>query len=71
MIFKVLTRDHDPAHVHVYKAGETAKIGLGDEENGPYLMVNVGMKAKDLRVAMEVVGRNQAMFLAAWRKTHG
>jgi hypothetical protein len=69
--FKILTRDHDPAHVHVYRAGDAAKIGLGDEENGPYLMLNVGMKAKDLRQALEIVEQNQAMLLAAWRKYHG
>lgn len=71
LTFKILTRDHDPAHVHVYKAGQTAKIGIGDEERGPYLMMNLGMRAKDLRIALETVEQNQEMFLIAWRKCHG
>ena len=48
MIFKVLTRDYDPAHVHVYKAGATAQIGLGDEESGPYLNGERGHESQGL-----------------------
>lgn len=69
--FKVLTRDHDPAHVHVYRNDTTAKIGLGSEEVAPYLILNLGMSTKDLRKALEIIEQNQTMFLIAWRKYHG
>lgn len=71
LTFKVLTRDHDPPHVHVYTVDGTAKIGLGSEVQGPYLMANVGMRAGDVRLAVQMVEQHQGRFLEAWRKYRG
>lgn len=71
LTFKVLTRDHDPPHLHVYTAEGTAKISLGSEICGPYLRANVGMRASDVRLALQVIEEQQAWFLELWRKYRG
>jgi hypothetical protein len=70
LVFRILLRDHDPPHVHVYDADGMAKIGLGDEDEGPSLMKNEGMSPKMLRKAVRIVEDRQDWFLRAWRKHH-
>jgi len=66
----IYTDDHDPAHVHVFGDGQ-AKINLIGEDGAPSLVWAEGMKANDLRRAMQMVVDQQEQFLAKWREIHG
>lgn len=68
---RVLTRDHDPPHVHVHKSGGVAKVGLQDESGDVYPINQIGMSPKDLRLALEIVELHQTQLLSAWRVYHG
>lgn len=65
------TDDHEPAHVHVRKAGELLKMGLGGEAEAPSIRENVSMKRQEARRAVRLVEDNQAMLLEKWRDIHG
>ncbi len=65
----IFTDDHEPAHVHVFGDGQ-AKINLTGREGLPDLIWAEGMKANDLRRAMQLVSERQELFLAKWREIH-
>lgn len=69
--FMVFTDDHDPAHVHVWKAGKIAKIHIGDADQRPEPVDPGKMSTRDVRRAVRIVEANQEQFLAAWREIHG
>lgn len=66
----IFTDDHEPAHVHVFGDGQ-AKVNLIGTDGAPVLVWAEGMKANDLRRAMQIVRDKQAQFLARWREIHG
>lgn len=66
----IFTDDHAPAHVHVFGDGQ-AKINLLGADGAPELVWAEGMKANDLRRAMQMVRDEQEQFLARWREIHG
>ena len=66
----IFTDDHEPAHVHVFGDGQ-AKINLIGAAGTPELVWAVGMKANDLRRAVQLVEDHQDVFLARWREIHG
>lgn len=66
----IFSDDHEPAHVHVFGDGQ-AKINLTGPNGTPELIWAEGMKANDLRRAMQLVRDQQAQFLAKWREIHG
>lgn len=66
----IFTDDHEPAHVHVFGDGQ-AKINLIGPDGVPALVKAEGMKANDLRRAMQMVRDRQGQFLAKWREFHG
>lgn len=66
----IFTDDHEPAHVHVFGDGQ-AKVNLVGTDGAPVLVWAEGMKANDLRRAMQIVRDEQAQFLARWREIHG
>lgn len=66
----VFTDDHEPAHVHVFGDGQ-AKVNLIGTDGAPVLVWAEGMKANDLRRAMQIVRDEQAQFLARCREIHG
>ena len=66
----IFTDDHEPAHVHVFGDGQ-AKINLIGPEGGPTLVWVEGMKANELRRAVQLVRDQQEQFLARWREIHG
>jgi hypothetical protein len=58
--------DHEPAHVHVYRAEAMAVIELGSlTVRGAY-----DMRVKDLRRAVEIVRANRGVLLRRWREIH-
>lgn len=66
----IFTEDHEPAHVHVFGDGQ-AKVNLVGTDGAPVLVWAEGMKANDLRRAMQIVRDEQAQFLARCREIHG
>lgn len=66
----IFTDDHEPAHVHVFGDGQ-AKINLIGLDGGPTLVWAEGMKANELRRAVQLVRDQQEQFLARWREIHG
>jgi hypothetical protein len=68
--FVIYMDDHDPAHVHAWTAGVVAKIGIGDDETGPYPIEPGAMRTPDVRRAIRIVEEHQAMLLSEWRKYH-
>jgi hypothetical protein len=63
--------DHDPPHVHVFKAGGQAKIAIGDSTIAPSLILVQGMNSKDTKAALRVVIQHQANLLEKWEDYHG
>lgn len=66
----IFTDDHEPAHVHVFGDGQ-AKINLVGPDGIPALVSAEGMKANDLRRAVQLVHDQREQFLAKWREIHG
>jgi len=66
----IFTDDHEPAHVHVFGEGQ-AKINLIGSDGAPALVWAEGMKANELRRAVDLVRDRQKEFLAKWREIHG
>jgi hypothetical protein len=66
----IFTDDHEPAHVHVFGDGQ-AKINLIGPNGAPTLVWVEGMKANELRRAVQLVRDQQEQFLARWREIHG
>ncbi len=60
--------DHDPPHVHVFKAGGQAKIELGRLEVAPRLILVQGMSLKDAKAAILLVTEHQTDLLEKWEK---
>jgi hypothetical protein len=69
--FMIFTDDHEPAHVHVWKAGTMAKIHLGDADHRPEPVDPGIMRTVDVRRAVRIVEARQEQFLAEWREIHG
>lgn len=71
-IMVLTSPEHNPPHVHVYKAGGECRVLLGDEDTAPALWdVMQGMSVKDARNAETLVRKYQAECLAVWRKYNG
>jgi hypothetical protein len=58
--------DHEPAHVHVYRAEGLAVIEIGSL----HVRDAYDMRVKDLRRAIEIVRANQTVLLRRWREIH-
>ncbi len=68
---RIYLNDHDPAHVHVFKAGGEAKIQLKNEDGEPEWIEVINMSDKQAFKALELVLEHQAELLDAWWKYHG
>ncbi|MDQ3373500.1 MAG: DUF4160 domain-containing protein [Acidobacteriota bacterium] len=66
----IYTRDHTPAHVHVFKQGEVI-INLGDADTPVFVRENNGMSRKDERDALFLVAEYQEFLLEKWREIYG
>ena len=60
--------DHDPPHVHVFKAGGQAKIAI---DASPSLILVQGMNSKEAKAALQVVAQHQTHLLEKWQEYHG
>jgi hypothetical protein len=64
--------DHAPPHVHVFKAGGQAKVGLGNLlGTSPSLLLVQGMSEKDAKKAIAIVTEHQVELLAKWEEWYG
>ena len=63
--------DHDPPHIHAFRAGGQAKIAIGNSLTIPNLILVQGMNAKDAKKAIEIVLEYQTQLLAKWEEYHG
>ncbi|MDX2214311.1 MAG: DUF4160 domain-containing protein [Oculatellaceae cyanobacterium bins.114] len=63
--------DHDPPHVHVFKAGGQAKVGLGNLEVSPSLLLVQGMSDKDAKKSIAIVMQHQTELLDKWEEFYG
>jgi hypothetical protein len=55
--------DHDPPHIHAFKAGGQAKIALDSLEVLPSLILVQGMSMKDAKKAIDLITENQINWL--------
>ena len=67
---RIYTNDHEPMHVHVFRAEGEVVINLNDANMPPFVRENIGMRARDERHALEIVGDNQEFLIAQWRRIH-
>jgi len=65
--FVINTDDHPPPHVHVKRGGSEAVIEF---EGVVEVRDNWGLRREDLRIAFQIVKRNQEALLTAWRRIY-
>ena len=66
--FRIYVRDHEPVHVHVLSQDGEAKFQVCDEIR---LMVNKGMKPKDIKLAESIIEENKELIITEWVKIYG
>ena len=66
--FRIYVRDHEPVHVHVLSQDGEAKFQVGHEIR---LMVNKGMKPKDIKLAESIIEENKELIITEWVKIYG
>ncbi len=59
--------EHRPIHVHVVKGDDDAKIQIEDEVK---LVYNHGLKAKDLKRALELAKMYKEDIINTWNEYH-
>lgn len=69
--FVINTDDHEPAHVHVYKAGKVVLINLGGEDVRPYVRKVRRMRKSDVKKALVIASDHQRFLLDQWEAIHG
>ena len=63
---RLFTKDHPPAHVHVFNGDNEAKVGLQ-----PVLILdNWGFSNRDTKAILELIEEHQEMLLIEWDKYH-
>ncbi len=60
----IYTRDHLPRHVHVFRAGTEVVINIDTLAIRDVL----GMRAKNVRKALEIVAANQEFLQSEWQR---
>lgn len=67
--FVIYSNDHDPAHVHVIRAGCEAKVQLVGAS--PTLIWQQGFSPAELRRILEEVRAERFRLLKRWNDIHG
>ncbi len=68
---RIYPNDHEPAHVHVFKADGEARIKIKNEDGEPEWISVCKMSDKDACKALEIVKEHQSELLEQWWKYHG
>lgn len=63
---RIYTKDHPPAHVHVFSSGNEAKVGLEPVE----ILDNWGFNNREVKAILELVTENLESLLLEWDKYH-
>lgn len=66
-VFFFYSDEHRPIHVHVVKGDDDAKIQIEDEVK---LVYNHGLKAKDLKRALELAEMYKEDIINTWNEYH-
>ncbi len=66
--FYFFSREHNPIHVHVEKAGGVAKFALEPEIR---LIENNGLKPNDLKLAESIIEENREVIVENWNTFFG
>lgn len=69
MRFFFYSREHGPMHVHVKNADGKAKFEITQE--GVFLVVNEGLKTKDIKAAEMVLEENRELAIEKWNEYFG
>ena len=64
--FKIYLNDHPPAHAHVQKAENEARVRLDTLE----IVSNEGFNSRELNAIVELIKKHQEILLAAWDTYH-
>lgn len=67
----ILTNDHRPPHVHVFRGGGWVRITIGDETDRPRITEAIRLTSREMGKALDIVIAHQAKLATAWRKIHG
>lgn len=68
LTFRIFTRDHFPPHVHVISQDGEAKFAVNHDE--VKLIVNKGIKSKDIKLAESILEENKELVVEEWNKLH-
>lgn len=63
---RLYTKDHPPAHVHVFKGENEAKVALKPVS----VLDNSGFNNRELKEVTELISAHQEMLLTEWDKYH-
>jgi hypothetical protein len=63
---RLFTKDHPPAHVHVFGGDNEAKVSLEPVA----VMDNWGFNNREVRAILDLIEDNKTMLLSEWDKYH-
>ncbi len=63
---KIYLNDHTPAHTHIQKAENEARVRLDTLE----VVSSIGFNSRELQAVVELVRKHKAALLAAWNLYH-
>ncbi len=67
-LFVIYPNDHEPPHVHIFRAGAELIIDLAIKGDEPVIRDVYRMKNREIAIAMAIVRANNDLFLKCWRK---
>ncbi len=67
----IYTQDHEPAHIHIWKAGREVVVDLRKGAAPPIIRRVHGMSKNQVREAYHLVERHLEHLRRKWRKLHG
>jgi hypothetical protein len=59
--------DHEPAHVHVKRAGNEARITI----NPIAVMDNYGYNGNEIKLILDIIEQHQALLIETWQAYFG
>jgi hypothetical protein len=59
--------DHEPAHVHVKRAGNEARVAI----NPIAIMDNYGYNGNEMKLILEIIEQHQTLLIETWQTYFG
>lgn len=66
--FVIYPNDHEPPHVHIFRAGTELIIILGVDGDEPVIREVFSMRNRDIASAFAITRENNDDFLARWEE---